>query len=803
MLEAFLLLQEQTEAWYTQDGSIQSEHPHLDDNGDRNATRNLTIAPETSLDGTDDGTLAEKTFLGTRRSVLESTPPAPEPEVLTDASPAVPPEAHEHEHPEPPVASRNGENRRSSLPYDFISEADEKTIREAVDMAPSQADYPEDGAVVLWEGVDVDIDEKSRYIYSTRRVVKIFNENGADLAEVSIPYMRGKDDVTIHHARTLTPDGKHVELDLSEIIADVPPPSAVEAGLDVDARLMYFTLPAITDGCIIDYAYSTNNIGHVMRGEFWRKVYFQGPQPVQYYRFTVHIPKKKHLYYQVSGAPVAPVGLESSVSFLDIEPTITENNYIRTYTFEIQDVPPLKEEYLMPAPQDLAYSISISSIDSWDKLVTWYATLIREQDTITPAIEEKTKQLLRGAWSRKEKVKRLYEYVATNIRYLGYELGIWAIKPYPADFVLKVSAGDCKDKTTLLSTMLSSAGINSYPVLISAGDTRGVNAHLPDGGSEVKAVPSLAYFNHMILAVEGDKDDEFIWLDPTAETCAFGDFPTGDQDRWTLIINPRFLTENEASSDDTASNSMENRLYLFQKSPSLDATSNLKRVHTDVEVKKDMSVSVRQELTVTGSFNMKLRSQLSHFETAEEKMEFFHKALELDDRAKVTDIKVHGLSELQGELKVELTWTCKEYLYAIGSQFVLELPIVKHPYAELLSEERRRYPAAIGKALSLEDKVSVKTEAPFRINTVPEEQTLKTEVAEIQLRYTQSKRKAEMNQTIRFLTPNVKPEDILHLKDVVRIASNRGPKRFILTQEVLIVVGCQLSVISSKNILMN
>ena len=224
--------------------------------------------------------------------------------------------------------------------------------------------------------------------------------------------MRGKDDVTIHHARTLTPDGRVVELDLNEIITDVPPPSAVEAGLNVDARLMYFRLQEITDGCIIDYAYSTNNLGHVMQGEFWRKVYFQGSQPVQYYRFTVHIPKKKRLHYQVSGAPVAPVDLESSFSFLDIEPTITENNYIRTYTFEVQDVPPLKEEYLMPAPQDLAYSISISSIDSWDKLVTWYATLIREQDTITPAIEEKTKQLLRGAWSRKEKVKKLYEYLS-------------------------------------------------------------------------------------------------------------------------------------------------------------------------------------------------------------------------------------------------------------------------------------------------------------------------------------------------------------------------------------------------------
>ena len=807
LLEAFLSLQEQTKAWYENDGTIQSEHPHLDDNGDGNATRNLTIDPDAPpVDRTDDGLLAEKTFLGKRRSTLPSTPPPPEPEALTDTQnplprkpplftdvlPTVPSETDDLEHefvkPDSSIVPRTPENRSSALPYDYISAADEEIIQAAVDTAPSQEDYPEDGAVVLWESVDVDIDEKSRYIYSTRRVVKILNEDGANLGEISIPYMRGKDDVTIHHARTFTPEGRVVELDLSDVITDVPPPSAVDAGLYVDARLMYFALPEISDGCIIDYAYSTNNLGHVMRGEFWRKVYFQGPQPVRHYRFTVHIPKKKHLNYQVSGAPEVAAGLQSSASFLNIEPTITENNYIRTYTFEVSDVPPLKEEYLMPAPQDLAYSISISSIDSWDQLVTWYATLIREQDTITPEITKKTEQLLRGAWSRKEKVKRLYEYVATNIQYLGYELGIWAIKPYPADFVLKVGKGDCKDKTTLLSTMLSSAGINSYPVLISAGDTRGVNAHLPDGGSEVEAVPSLAYFNHMILAVEGgNQEDEFIWLDPTAETCAFGDFPAGDQDRWALIINPRFLKENRASgverSDDvTPVDSMEDRLYLFRKSPSIDAPSNLKQVHTRVEVKRDMSVSVHQELRVTGIFNMKLRSQLAHLQTSEEKAEFFHKALELDERAKVTEVEVSGLSKLEGELKVEVRWTCKEYLYAIGSQFVLELPIVKHPYAELLSEERRTYPAVIGKALTLEDKISVSTEAPYRIDTVPEAQTLETEVAEIQIRYAQSKRKAEMHQTIRFLTPRVTPDNIYHLKDVVRIAANRGPKRFILTQ---------------------
>ena len=752
VLEAFVALEGQTAGWYESNGSIQSEHPHLDDNGDGRGSRGLSVSVES--DEGADGVLAEQTFLGERVSVLERSAPSE-------------------------VVSESVERQRTALPYDFISDADERAIAVAMENAPSDKVYPDDGAVVLWESVDVDIDEKSRYVYSMRRVVKIFNEDGFDLAEVSIPYMRGKDDVTIHHARTVTAEGQVIDLDMDEVITDVPPPSAVDAGLYVDARLMYFRLPEVADGCIIDYAYSTNNLGHVMRGEFWRKVYFQGSQPVRYYRFSVHIPKKKTLNYQISGVPAVQEGFGAAASFADIVPQVTENNYIRTYTFEVRDVPPLKEEYLMPAPQDLAYSISISSLDSWDDLVAWYATLIREQDTITPEITEKTESLVRGAWSRKEKIKRLYEYVATNIQYLGYELGIWAIKPYPADFVLKVGKGDCKDKTTLLATMLSSVGIESYPVLISAGDTRGVNAHLPDGGTEVEAVPSLAYFNHMILAVAGDEPGEFIWLDPTAETCAFGDFPAGDQDRWTLIINPRFLTEG---GTDSGSAGMDNRLYQFQKSPSLGAETNLKRVETAVEVREDRSVSVRQELRVTGVFNMKLRSQLSHLQTGEERAEFFHRALELDDRAKVMNVEVSGLSELKGELRVVVTWTCKEYLYAIGSQYVLELPVVKHPYAELLSEDRRMYAAVIGKALSLEDKVSVKVAAPFGVEMVPEAQHLETAVADIDIRYSMSKRKAEMDKVVRFLVPRVLPADIGSLKDVVRIASNRGPKRFILTQ---------------------
>ena len=280
LLEAFLSLQARTKAFYEQAGTVQSEHPHLDDNGDRNATRNLAAVAEDA----DDGALAEKTFLGTRRSALQNLPSPPESEAAVFNDPSVPPngprDAHGHEPLEGLAAAADRhENRGSSLPYNYMSEADEQAIQKIMDKLPAQEIYPNDSAIILWDSVDINIDEKSRYIYSTRRVAKIFNEDGKGLAEVSIPYMRGRDDVTIHHARTVTPDGKVIELDTNEIIRDVPPPSAVDAGLYVDARLMYFTLPQVSDGCIIDYAYSTNNLGHVMQGEFWRQVYFQGQHP--------------------------------------------------------------------------------------------------------------------------------------------------------------------------------------------------------------------------------------------------------------------------------------------------------------------------------------------------------------------------------------------------------------------------------------------------------------------------------------------------------------------------------------------
>lgn len=766
LFEAFRWMQTRVDDWYAEDGAIQAEHPHLDDNGDGRASRK-------DLEANGEGTLADKTFLGTRRTPLppkeQSTIENPQDE--QDESPTPHTLENGHDYSEaPPGEKEQGEMLgKSSLPYNFISEADEQVIQKSIQNAPAEPNNPEESAVVLWESEVYDIDEDSKHVYSTRRVVKIFNEEGYHLSGIRIPYTDGADDVTIHHARTLKPDGTQVELEEREIVRGITPSSFTDAGLHVDTRLMYFELPKISDGCIIDYAYSTRNPRNAMKGEFWRQVYFQIDVPVQHYRLTTHIPKKTPLLYRVIGPP--------------IEPIVTENNYTRTYTFEAKDVPALRREPLMPAISDFAYNISLSSIDSWDKLITWYATLIREQDRVTKEIEEKTKEILTGALSRQEKIKRLYEFVATNIQYAGDERGIWGIKPYPAAKVLEGEWGDCKGKSTLLSTMLRVAGIDSYPVLISAGKPSRI----------VPEVPSLAYFNHMILAVDGGKGKDLIWLDPTAQTCAFGDFPVSDQNRWTLIVNTDAPTTDGIGVDaaDTPAQDQEkldgekvkNLLYAFQKSPALPANSNVRHTKTQVKVKKDLSVEVTHELRVSGDFNARLRARLLGADHREARIRFLRSTLELDERAKVEHFEISDIKQLGPELKINLTWSCREYLYKMGDQFILELPVVEHPYAELLREEERDHPAVLGKALTFEDQITIVAEAPFVIKMTPDPQKLQTDVAEIHIDYTKSGQKAEMKQAIRFHAPKVESTEISKLTNVVRIASSQSTKRFILIQK--------------------
>ncbi len=78
---------------------------------------------------------------------------------------------------------------------------------------------------------------------------------------------------------------------------------------------------------------------------------------------------------------------------------------------------------------------------------------------------------------------------------MAIEIGVGGYQPHPAADVFKNKYGDCKDKATLLITMLGHIGLRGYPALVG---TRG------DIEADPKT-PTLATFDHMIVALPGSR----------------------------------------------------------------------------------------------------------------------------------------------------------------------------------------------------------------------------------------------------------------------------------------------------------
>ena len=155
----------------------------------------------------------------------------------------------------------------------------------------------------------------------------------------------------------------------------------------------------------------------------------------------------------------------------------------------------------------------------------WWSGLEQQSVTPTPEIRAKAAELTRDATTREEKVRALYNYVATRFRYISISFGIGRYQPHAAAEVLKNEYGDCKDKHTLLASLLEAVGIEAYPVLMNS------SRHIdPD-------VPSPGQFDHVITAVpETPQGSKLIWLDTTTEVAPFGFLAFALRDKQALVI---------------------------------------------------------------------------------------------------------------------------------------------------------------------------------------------------------------------------------------------------------------------------
>jgi hypothetical protein len=139
-----------------------------------------------------------------------------------------------------------------------------------------------------------------------------------------------------------------------------------------------------------------------------------------------------------------------------------------------------------------------------------------------------------------DRIRALARFAQHDVRYVEIKIGVGGWRPHMAGDVLSHRYGDCKDKATVLSSMLAQIGVKSYYLLV---DT--------ERGKFTKNSPPQAAFDHMILAIalpeasyskplpalyDHPKLGHLLIFDPTNEWTPFGQIPPYEQDNYGLLV---------------------------------------------------------------------------------------------------------------------------------------------------------------------------------------------------------------------------------------------------------------------------
>ena len=204
-----------------------------------------------------------------------------------------------------------------------------------------------------------------------------------------------------------------------------------------------------------------------------------------------------------------------------------------------KDIAPVPVEPHSPGAAEVSPVWQVTSFSTWRELATWYRRLIQPTRIVTPAMRQLVAMLAKDQ-TRDELLARLVSWVTREIRYVGLEFGVHGYRPYRTDEVWNRRFGDCKDKATLLTTLLSIAGIESEVVLVRTRK----QGRLDD------ALPSLALFDHAIVWLP----QRFQLVDATAIHHGLGELPREDQGAQILVLTaPETPADLAISPTDPAS----------------------------------------------------------------------------------------------------------------------------------------------------------------------------------------------------------------------------------------------------------
>jgi hypothetical protein len=428
--------------------------------------------------------------------------------------------------------------------------------------APLPAYDEKTNAVLLYSERNVSVISADKMNVRVREAYKILRPEGRERGIAVVSFNPQKKIKNIQ-GWCIPAQGKDYEVKEKDSIEASPNTEGGELITDTKYKILH--IPASEIGNIVGYEYEIEE-QPIFLQDIWD---FQGVDPVREAHYSL----------------LLPAGWEFKSSWInhgEAEPTHAGGN---SWEWSVSDVKAIRSEPRMPPREGIQGEMILSFYSSdapannananWNAMGKWYTSLVGKRVEASPEIKREVATLTASKLTALQKMQAVAAFVQHDIRYVAISLGIGGFQPHAAPDVFSHRYGDCKDKATLVRSMLREIGVDSYYVVIN--DRRGV---------VTKDMPAHSGFNHVITAIklpdgmidssliataQHPKLGKLLFFDPTNDLIPFGQLPGYEQASYALLVAPDGGELIQMPQEPTSMNSIRRTAKL-----TLDSTGGLK-----------------------------------------------------------------------------------------------------------------------------------------------------------------------------------------------------------------------------------
>ena len=297
-------------------------------------------------------------------------------------------------------------------------------------------------------------------------------------------------------------------------------------------------------------------------------------------------------------------------------------------------------------------------------LYNWYYFLTKDVNKDdAPQLRSIVDSLVKGESDELVKVKKIFYWVQDHIKYIAFEDGLGGFIPRQGAVVCDRRFGDCKDMASIITKMLSLAGIRSYLTWIGSRD-------IP---YKYEDVPSPISDNHMIATYV--KDGKYYFLDATGKN-----YPLG------------FVTS-----------------FIQGKEGMLGKGENNFEIVTVPEIPKERNMTIdsvfisingndlkgKGNLTESGFHKVRLCSQMQNL-SEEDKIKLVKSnLLKGNNKFRVDSLTYFNINEREKDLIFKYTYVLPDYKKENGDEIYINMNLDKKYLNDLLEVETHGSPREI------------------------------------------------------------------------------------------------------------